>query len=194
MCGLKAHALETEITGVSRSLLKAHDDTSNVMVIEIGAATTKIAIGSQGKIVFTRSLAIGGLAFTRAVAQDLGFSNDQAEQYKQTYGLDTNQLEGKIAVAIKPIFDVITNELRRAIAFWAGKHPDRNVTRFIVTGGSSRMPGLIPYLTETIGLEGQLGDSWADMSLASNLGSEVRENSQYYSIAVGLALKDLVGE
>src|SRR5581483_1707538 len=115
MAGLKPHALETEITAAVRSLLTNSQFAPTTLILEIGATTTELSIVSDKKIVFTRSIATGGAAFTRAVAQDLGFEPDQAEQYKRTYGLDSTQLEGKITAAIKPIFDVITGEVKRAL-------------------------------------------------------------------------------
>jgi Tfp pilus assembly PilM family ATPase len=126
------------------------------------------------------------------VAQDLGFDVNQAEQYKNTYGLDSSQLEGKIAVAIRPIFDVVTNEVRRALAFWAGHHSDNNVKRLVVSGGVAKMPGIVPYLTAATGLEGQLGPVWEGVTLSPNVGPEVRDNGVFYSVAVGLAMRDMM--
>jgi type IV pilus assembly protein PilM len=191
--GFKPYALETEITANSRSLININKMSLTSMVVDIGASTTKLAIVADRKIAFTRSLAIGGSAFSRAVAQGLGFEIDQAEQYKDTYGLDDTQLEGKIAVAIKPIFDVITNEMQRALAFWSGRHPDVVVKTLMATGGSAKMPGLIPYLTAATGLEGQIGNTWETFSFGPNVSPTIRDDSPFYSIAAGLAMKDIVG-
>lgn len=194
MSGLKPHALETEITASARSLVQVAQFAPTSLVLEIGAATTELAVVAGKKIVFTRSIATGGVAFTRAVGQDLGFEVDQAEEYKKTYGLDASALEGKIAGAIRPIFDVIVNEVKRALAYWAGRHPEDIIKRLVVTGGSAKMPGLVQYMTETTGLETVLGDTWQDLSISPQLGEDFKEDGPFYSIAVGLALKELVHE
>lgn len=191
LAGLKPHALETEITASSRALLETSQFAPTTLMLEIGASTTELSVISSKKIVFTRSIATGGLAFTRAIAQDLGFETSQAEEYKRSYGLDATQLEGKIAAAIKPIFDVVGNEVKRAIAFWSGKHVEDSIKRVVVTGGSAKMPGLIPYLAELTGLEGQLGDPWQDLSFNPALGTEFKDDGAFYGIAVGLAEKEL---
>lgn len=190
--GLKPYALDTEVTAIARSLIKVHANVPTTMMVEIGAATTSLSVVTNGRVSFTRSLAVGGNAFTRSVSQDLGFDQAQADQYKITYGLDQNQLEGKIANAIKPIFDVVANEMRRAQAFWAGRYSDNNIRRFVVSGGSAKMPGVVPYLTDATGLEGQLGQTWEGVRASQQMANEVKDNGPFYSIAAGLAMRDML--
>jgi type IV pilus assembly protein PilM len=190
--GLKPYALDTEVTANARSLIKVRANVPTTMMVEIGASTTAISVVTNNKVSFTRSLAVGGNAFSRAVAQDLGFDVGQAEQYKNTYGLDESQLEGKIAVAIRPIFDVVSNEMRRALAFWSGRHSDNPVRRFVVSGGSAKMLGIIPYLTSATGLEGQQGQTWEGVSASSEIAQAVRDDGPFYSVAAGLAIRDML--
>jgi len=190
--GLKPYALDTEVTANARSLIKVHGKVPTTMMVEVGASTTAISVVANNKVSFTRSLAVGGNAFSRAVAQDLGFDTAQADQYKKTYGLDEGQLEGKIAASIRPIFDVVSNEMRRALAFWAGRHSDENVRRFVVSGGSAKMPGIVPYLTTATGLEGQQGQTWEGVGAPSEVAKAVKDNGPFYSIAVGLAMRDML--
>jgi type IV pilus assembly protein PilM len=192
LAGLKPYALDTEVTANARSLIKVHPDIPTTMMIEIGASTTAISVVTHKKVSFTRSLAVGGNAFSRAVAQDLGFDNSQAEQYKITYGLDQNQLEGKIAAAIRPIFDVVSNEMRRALAFWVGRHSDDTIKRFVLSGGSAMMPGIVAYLTDATGLEGQVGQTWEGINAPPEVAQVVKDNGSFYSIATGLAMRDML--
>ena len=188
--GFKPLALDTEVTSTTRVFISAAQGVPTTLMIEIGASTTILSVVSAGKIAFTRSLAVGGLTFARAVAQDLGFDINQAEQYKNTYGLDDSLLDGKIAASIKSIFDVITTEVQRALAFWVGKHPEDVVKRFIVTGGSSKLVGVVPYLTQVTGLEGQVPNTWEGIDFAQSVNPRVKEDGPFYSIATGLALRD----
>lgn len=192
LAGLKPHALETEITAANRSLVETSEFAPTSLIVSIGASTSELSIVSSKKIVFTRSVAIGGLAFTRAIAQDLGFETEQAEEYKKTYGIDQTQLEGKIAAAVRPIFDVITNEIQRALAYWSSRHQEDTVKRLVITGGGAKLPGLIPYLTDTTGLEGQLGNTWQGVVVSPALLSQIKDDGPYYGVAVGLAIKELV--
>ena len=187
--GLNALSLETEITSVVRSLVQRVEGTPTTMVISVGASTTDISIVSANEISFTRSIATGGLALARGVAQELGFELDQAIEYMKTYGLESNQLEGKVMQAIKPIFDVVVNEIRRALAYYGGKHGDAPVKRVVLTGGTARLPGLVLYLAEALGLEVQIGNPWEGISLPSQVWQRLIQEGTSYAVAVGLALK-----
>ncbi|MCH8821588.1 type IV pilus assembly protein PilM [Patescibacteria group bacterium] len=187
--GLTAVSLETEVTAVVRSLVQRVEGNPTTMVISIGASTTDLSIVSANQISFTRSIATGGLALARGVAQELGFELDQATEYMKTYGLDATQLEGKVMQAIKPIFDVVVNEIRRALAFYSGKRPDVPVKRVVLTGGTAKLPGLVLYLAEALGLEVQIGNPWEGISLPSQVSQKLIQDSTSYAVSVGLALK-----
>lgn len=187
--GLNAVSLETEITAVVRSLVQRVEGNPTTMVISIGASTTDLSIVSANRISFTRSIATGGLALARGVAQELGFEMDQATEYMKTYGLDSTQLEGKVMQSIKPIFDVVVNEIRRALAYYSGKHADVPVKRIVLTGGTAKLPGLVLYLAEALGLEVQVGNPWEGISLPSQVSQRLIQESTSYSVSVGLALK-----
>jgi len=189
--GLSPLSLETEITAVSRSLVQRIEGAPTTMVISIGASTTDLSIIEDRRISFTRSIASGGLALARGVAQELGFETDQAIEYMKTYGLDPTSLEGKIMQAIKPVFDIIVNEVKRSLAFYATKHPESQVKRAIVTGGTAKLPGLVVYLAEALGLEVQVGNPWEGISMPSQVAKKLTEDATSYAVAVGLALKQV---
>ncbi len=191
LAGLKPYALGTEVTAGARSLTSTLTSAPTTLILEIGATTTELAVIEGEELVMTRSIATGGLAFTRAIAQDLGFELTQAEEYKTTYGLDASQLEGKIASAIKPIVDVVMNEVKRAIAYQASRNQEKSVKRIVVAGGSAKMPGLIPYLTEVTGLEAELANPWESVAFNHNVSPDVLDNGAIYAIAAGLAEKDI---
>jgi type IV pilus assembly protein PilM len=189
--GISAISLETEITAVVRSLVQRVEGTPTTMVISIGASTTDLSIVTANQISFTRSIATGGLALARGVAQELGFELDQATEYMKTYGLDATQLEGKVMQAIKPIFDLVVNEVRRALAYYSGKHSEAPVKRVVLTGGTAKLPGLVLYLAEALGLEVQLGNPWEGISLPSQVSQRLIQEGSSYAVSVGLALKSI---
>lgn len=191
MANLTPASLETETTAVVRALVQRVEGSPTTLVISIGASTTDLAIVSQAEISFTRSIATGGLALARAIANDLGFEIDQAVEYMKTYGLDATQLEGKVMQSIKPVFDVIVNEIRRALAFYQSKHTEKPVKRVVVTGGTAKLPGMVIYLAEALGLEVQIGNPWDGIALPPNMSQKLIEEGTSYTVAVGLGLKQL---
>jgi cell division protein FtsA len=57
--------------------------------VDIGGGTTDVALVRNGGIEGTRMFALGGRAFTRRVAGELGMSLEQAEQFKIAHGQGT---------------------------------------------------------------------------------------------------------
>jgi type IV pilus assembly protein PilM len=93
MANLRPIAVETDIIAIARSLVGNNPYSPTTLIVNIGASTTDLSIVRVGAIAFTRSIATGGTAFARSIAQDLGFELPQAEEYKKTYGLDETKLE-----------------------------------------------------------------------------------------------------
>ena len=188
---LTAVSLETETTAVVRALVQRIEGSPTTLIISIGASTTDLTIIENTQINFTRSIATGGSALARGVANDLGFETDQAVEYMKTYGLDSTQLEGKVMQSIKPIFDVIVNEVRRALAYYSGRYPSKPVKRVVLAGGTAKLPGVVIYLAEVLGLEVQMGNPWDGIGLPPNISKKLIDEGTSYSVAVGLALKPI---
>jgi type IV pilus assembly protein PilM len=188
MAGLNPVGAETEIIATSRAIGRSMPNVRNVMVVSLGAQTTDIAILSSGILTFTRSVSAGGEALTRAIAQAFDFNLTQAEEYKRTYGLQKDKLEGKIVNAIKPIMDTIINEIKRAIAFYEEKYKDQHVETIMLSGGTARLPGMITYLAESINFEVQLANPWIGILRDARFNILGNEGPNF-CIAVGLALR-----
>ncbi len=184
-------SFETETIAIKRALVDGRDAGPTTLIISVGATTTDLAIVSSGVTSFTRSIATGGSALARAIAQDLGFEMGQAEEYKKNYGLVEDQLEGKVMQAIKPVFDIITSEIQRAILFYQTRHPSDTIKRVVLVGGTANLPGMVVYLATTIGLEVQIGSPWQSVEIPSSLQQRVKEDETSYAVAVGLAMKEL---
>ena len=83
--GLALVSLEPTLMADFRVLLKANAEPQ--ILINFGGVATEIAVIAEGYIQFTRSLGVGSLILTRAIAESLGLDINQAEEYKKTYGL-----------------------------------------------------------------------------------------------------------
>lgn len=190
--GLEAIAVETETTAVARSLVGSTAQQYPTLLINIGASTTDLAIVSGGDLRFTRSISTGGTALARAISQSLGFEFQQAEEYKKTYGLEESHLEGKVMEAIKPVFDILINEIKRSIAFYVSHYEDKALKNVILCGGTASLPGIIVYLAAILDLEVQLGNPWQEIIIPETFDTqELEEAGPRFAVATGLALKKI---
>lgn len=190
MAGIKPLALETEIIAVTRSLVGNNPFSPTTLIIQMGATTTDLAVVSKGLILLTRSISTGGLALTRSLAQYFNFEVSQAEEYKKVYGLIEDQLEGKVYQSLKPVVDVILGETKRVIQAFESKYPQNPIKRVVLSGGGAKMPGLVIYLANNLGLEVQEADPWYFVTKDKNVTGKLATEAPHYSVAVGLALRE----
>lgn len=181
-------AVETEIIAASRSLIRTTGSVRTVMIVSLGAQTTDLAILRNGIFSFTRSISSGGEALSRAVAQAFGFEISQAEEFKKTYGIEKDKLEGKLLTAVAPIMDTIISEMKRAIAFYQEKYKDEQIGVAIISGGTAKVPGMVVYMAEKLGFEVQLGNPWVGIVRDPRFRILDAEGP-VFSVAVGLALR-----
>ncbi len=185
---LNVIAAETEIIATSRAIGRSLPNVKTVMIISLGAQSSDIAILRSGVLMFTRSVSAGGEAITRAIAQNLDFTVAQAEEYKRAYGLQQDKLEGKITAAAKPIMDTIIQEVKRAMAFYSEKYKEEHIDTVILSGGTSRLPGMVIYLAQALNCEVQLANPWVGIAKDARFNVLNTEGANF-SIAVGLALR-----
>jgi type IV pilus assembly protein PilM len=186
--GLGVVSIETEIISASRAIARSVSTVKTAMVVSLGAQTTDLAILRGGIIAFTRSISAGGEALSRALVQGLGFHQNQAEEFKKTYGLDRRHLEGKIVEAVRPIMDTIISEMKRAMAFYQEKYNGDKVDVISLSGGTARLPGMVVFMAEQTGIETQIANPWVGVKKDARFAA-LENEGPIFSVAVGLALK-----
>lgn len=187
LAGLTPISAETELTAIARSL---SPDKGTFMVLDLGSSATDISIVKDGNIVFTRSIPVAGEAFTRSVSQGLNVTPAQAEEYKKTYGLSLDQLEGKVRNALEPIIRTVVDEIKKSIQFYQTEEKGDIPSSVIITGGASVMPDLAGYLTEATGIETVVGDPFSKIQLDPETLKSLSSYSSIYATAIGLAMRD----
>jgi type IV pilus assembly protein PilM len=186
LAGLNCVSIETELISLVRSLAPP-DQT--VIIVDFGAKSTDLAITKNEQLVFSRSIQTAGEAFTRAVAQYLGVANTQAEEYKRTYGLSPEQLEGKVGNALEPVFRVVAEEIKKVIHYYQIEEKGQAPTSLVLSGGTAGLPGLAPMLTKMLGIEVLMGNPFAKINVDADSARNLASYAPLYSIAVGLALR-----
>ncbi len=189
MAELIPNAAETEIIATARALSRSVANIKSAsLLVSLGAQTTDLAILRKGVLAFTRSISAGGEALSRALVAGLDFNPNQAEEFKRTYGLETDKLQGKIVATVKPIMDTIIGELKRALAFYTEHHKDEQVEAILLSGGTAKLPGMVVYIAQNVGLEAQLANPWVGIKRDARF-SVLDKEGPTFAVAVGLALR-----
>lgn len=183
--GLELIAVETELTATARAEIKPGAPLS--VVVDMGAKSTDMGIVRGGQLIFSRNIPTAGDAFTRAIETGLGLDRAQAEQYKNTYGMNDKYLEGKLAGVMKPVLAVVAGEIRKTIDFYITKHLSESVKMVVLSGGAAAMPDMVGLLSGQLGLEVVIGDPLAGLIMDNEQKKAFANSGPYYAVAIGLA-------
>jgi len=189
LAGLSLVAVETEILSVVRSIVPG-GTTPTSLTMHMGALSTSIAIIQNGMMIFNYSIPLGGIAMTRGIAADFGFSPTQAEEYKKVYGLSDKNFGGKVGRAIEPILTEIVSEVRKAMAFYSEKYKNESpISQILLTGGGANLPGIDLFFVQNIGIETVIANPWKMLNI-QKVPENIQAHGSEYAVAIGLALKE----
>jgi type IV pilus assembly protein PilM len=187
--GLETIGVETETFAIARSLLSADEMAPTTLLVNINMDSITFTLVTGGEIVLVQTINTGGRAFDRAVAAELGIDDGQAEEYKRVYGLDQSKLDGKVFKALTPLVDVVVNEIKKITAYRLSRAPQDQIKRLVIAGTGSLISGLVPYLTEALTIETQMGDPFALIDIDPQKSERIGELRPIFATAVGLAMK-----
>lgn len=164
------------------------DETT--ILLDIGAENTDLVIATKATL-WTRTVPIGGNAFTEALVKSFKLSFSKAESLKRT--ATASKYARQIFQAMRPVFADLVQELQRSIGFYSSTHRDASIDKVIVIGNAFLLPGLQKYLQQNLSLPVVKPESFTQVADPGNLlGDEVMKD-QLLSLftAYGLALQGL---
>lgn len=189
MAKLEPLAVETEIFAVARALVASDEFSPASLLVNFGNEATTLAVLKRGDLALTQPITVGGLAFTRALTTDLKLAQNEAEEYKKTYGLLPEKMEGKVKSSLQPIVDMVVSEIKKAIAFYESKPGAAPIKRIVLSGGTALIPGLVTFFAEALEIETQLGNPFSLINLTDKQRETVFDAGPIFAAAVGLAMK-----
>lgn len=189
--GLELIALEPNAVALSRAVVPASDLA--VVVVDIGSIASDITIVHANLPKLIRSVQVGGQTFVKAVGQNLGLDDTQADQFTKKFGLTQTKLEGQVFKAIKPSLDQLVSEIDKSIKFFVSQNPEAKIEKLVITGGTTALPELNTYLSTKTGMAVEIANSWSKVGYPAQMQDTLMGISTGYGVAVGLAERDLLG-
>lgn len=187
LVGLEPVSLENEIPAVVRSFAKTLSDDSPSVIVDMGSSGTGLVLAGKEKIFANYYLPFGGSVMTKLIADAFTLPQTQAENYKRTYGMDKNQLEGKVFNVLKPAVDNLVGEIKKLVVAYLNEYKNSSISRIIITGGGSYLIGLIPYLSMSFeGIEIVIGDVFSGVSV----DQKYKALGSVFTIAYGLSAEE----
>src|SRR5688572_22959299 len=175
-CGLEVDDVILEQLASSLSTLTEDEKELGVCMIDIGGGTTDISVFTEGAIRHTAVIPIAGDQVTNDIAIALRTPTQYAEEIKQKYGCALTQLARRddelevpsvgdrpprklsrqmLAEVVEPrieeLYGLVTAELRRS------GFEDVCGSGIVLTGGSSKMEGMVDLAEEIFHMPVRLG-------------------------------------
>lgn len=184
---IHSESFEMEIFGSIRSSF-GHDLTPTLL-IDFGASKTKLSIVETGVVHVFHVVNRGSSDITRNISQAMGITFTEAEKLKCFVGLD-KQKNPQVAEIIISSIDYIFSDINNVV-FAFEKRYNKNVSKIILTGGGSLLDGLLEKAQVNFATEVILADPFNRTEAPAFLLPILKTSGPEFSVAVGLALRQL---
>ena len=188
--GLIVGVVEPSISAVSRLLSKTEEGNLPTIIVDIGPASTDIAVLNNNTIRVTSGVAIGGNTFTLDISKKLGITVENAHQLKVFNGLNAGPRQEKIQNATEASLKKIITETRKVIRYYSERiNKDGKIEQLLVVGSGSNMPGIGEYFTNEMIMPSRVASPWQKLDFGKLPEPERQLRSRYIAVA-GLAIVD----
>ena len=185
--GLLPLVAEPSINAVARVLAETEEGHLSTLIVDIGAASTDIAVLDGGVIRVTGSVGIGGNTFTLDIAKKLGVALENAHQYKVLNGLTPGPRQSKISAALEPSLNRIASEIRKVIRYYNERLAnDRTIEQVIIVGGGANVPGIGDHFTNDLIMPTRVAVPWQKLDFGALQEPNKQFRPRYIAVA-GLA-------
>lgn len=197
----KVYANSFVVSGVAaaRAVLTEQQVENGVVLVDIGGATTNIAVYEEGDLQYVGIIPIGGINITNDLAIGLKTDPEIAEiikikhasainrhessgvsiNYKDDiYSFDISEIDEIVEARLEELFEAVNKELNHIGR--AGRLPSGAV----LTGGTANLEGIADYAKNSLGLAVRVGKTSGYGGVADGI-----DNPQF-ATAIGLMLID----
>jgi type IV pilus assembly protein PilM len=175
--------------GQDEGLGLEESDLGGEAIVDVGADVTNICVHERGVARFVRILPSGGRDVTVAMATSLGIPEEDAEALKRGQPVEgappAMEVEGIRRTRVANLVD----EIRSSLDFYRAQTPGAEVSRVLVTGGGSKLPGLVELLDERVDAQVGRGHAFAKVAVRLDMDEETMADAEpLLAVSLGLAL------
>jgi len=175
--------------GQDEGLGLGESDLGGEAIVDVGADVTNICVHEHGVARFVRILPSGGRDVTVAMATALGIREEDAEALKRGQPVagapPASEVEGIRRTRVANLVD----EIRSSLDFFRAQTPGAEVGRVLVTGGGSKLPGLVELLDERVDAQVARGHAFAKVAVRLDMDQETMADAEpLLAVSLGLAL------
>lgn len=169
-----------------------------ILLIDIGAKTSDL-IYIEGTRFFTRSIPVGGVSITAAIAKEYNVPFDEAEKQKVTNGLvalgggHTEQLDeavAALAMVIRNALGRLPAEIARTTNYYRSQHGGSAPRRVMIAGGGANLPYTLEFFKEKLNLPVEYFNPVRNLALIEGVEPQtIQREGHLMGELVGLGLR-----
>ena len=183
---LQTKFFEIEIFSTLRS--SVYESRLPVVIIDIGARTTKFYVVRHGIVLRSFFINQGGQTITQSVASVRNVPFKEAEQEKREFGFENENQNVRHAISL--VTDEIFVEANNAIVDFEQRYR-QSISKVILTGGGATMKGLLKEANTKTNIEVEIANPFGRLRHPAMLSETLKENGSEFSVAVGAVLRAL---
>ena len=173
------------------------------MVLDIGHRSTGLVF-LEGDRVFTRNIAVAGLAITQEIQKTFNCTYREAETLKLqsgfvalggTYAVTEDQRADRLSKIIRTVVTRLHAEVSRSINFYRSQQGGTAPTRVLLTGTSSLLPYMDQFFADKFQVPVEYFNPFETIQVGPGAGLDLQSANQIVTLAnsVGLALRHTGG-
>ena len=192
--GLQCSVVDVDTYAVERAFPiispEQRDASDLVGVVDIGAATLTLNVFKKNEIVYSREQAFGGNDLTNIIHQQYGISIEEVEQSLRLNDLSSEILE----MVVQPFRGTVAQQVSRSLQFFYSSGAHAELSALYLSGGTATIDGLSEQLSEELGLNVDMANPFAKMSINSRVNrSRLERDAPSLVKACGLAMRGFEG-
>ena len=165
----------------------------NVALVDIGASKMNINIISKGTSVVARDIVVGSRQLTEQIQSAFDIEFEEAEALKLGH-LAAEDKQQEIEKIFSSTCTQWVLEIKKAIDLYHANHSDAPLSRLVLSGGGSKVSGLVDFLANETKLPVELFNPFNNMTVNSKKIDPDYLNSvgPEMAIATGIAIRPSV--
>jgi type IV pilus assembly protein PilM len=196
--GLELSGIDVEAFALLRAIAPRYGEMEVApevasVVVSIGHDRSTLAISDGTVCDFMRVLDWGGSKLESAIAQELALTGPEAAELKLELDLGGDAPDGEdprapfARAAVERELQTLSRELVASLHFYQGQPGSLAISEVIVTGGTTRLPGLAEELERLTRVPVRIADPLARVQVTNGLAE--RDDLASLAAAIGLGVE-----
>jgi len=192
---ISVQSVELEAQAIARAVIKK-GDLETYMIVDFGEKRTGIFIISQGIVMFTSTLELGGSMLNEVIKKNFKVDEEEAERMKREYGLERNAPNKELFSVLLNSVSMLRDEVAKHFLYWhthKGEEGKNNplIKKIIFCGGDSNLNGLSEYFSVSMKTPVEMANVWVNIIDTEKYIPQVNfKQALSFAAAIGLALGD----